>query len=173
MGSDGTRFVRGAATIPIDTFDRPWISVDQSTNTVYAIGHNIVDHDGYVTASTNDARSFGSVYPTDSPTYPHDSNSFGGKVAAAHGIVATAYTATQAPGATCPCVVFETSTNKGAAWNRHLVPLTGASSAPSPTIAADPHNKGHFPCRSSTRLGRRIRCTPPMTPARPGLGRPR
>ena len=144
MGSDGTRFVRGAATVPIDTFDRPWIVVDQSTNTVYAIGHNIVDHDGYVTASTNDARSFGPVYPTDSPTYPHDSTVFGGNVAASHGIVATAYTASQAPGATCPCVVFETSTNKGAEWNRHIVPLTNASSAPTPMITADPYHRGHF-----------------------------
>ena len=144
MGSDATRFVRGGGALPIDTFDRPWIAVDQSTNTVYDIGHNIVDHDGYVTASTNDARSFGPVYPTDSPTYPHDSNVFGGNVAASHGIVAAAYTASQAPGTTCPCVVFETSTNKGAEWSRHIVPLTGASSAPSPTITADPYLKGHF-----------------------------
>jgi hypothetical protein len=144
MGSDTTRFVRGGGTLPIDTFDRPWIAVDQSTNTVYAIGHNIVDHDGYVTASTNDARSFGPVYPTDSPAYPHDSKVFGGNVAASHGIVATAYTATQAPGVSCPCVVFETSTNKGAAWNRHIVPLSGASSSPSPTITADPDHQGHF-----------------------------
>lgn len=144
MGSDATRFKRGAATLPIDTFDRPWIAVDQSTNTVYAIGHNIVDHDGYITASTNDARSFGPVYPTDSPTYPHDSNVFGGNVAASHGIVATAYTASQAPGATCPCVVFETSTDKGATWDRHVVPLTNASSAPMPLITADPSHKGDF-----------------------------
>ena len=144
MGSDATRFVRGGGTLPIDTFDRPWIAVDQSTNTVYDIGHNIVDHDGYITASTNDAASFGPVYPTDSPTYPHDSNVFGGNVAASHGIVATAYTASQAPGETCPCVVFETSTNKGALWQRHLVPLTSASSRPAPMITADPYHEGHF-----------------------------
>jgi len=144
MGSDATRFVRGGGTLPIDTFDRPWIVVDQSTNTVYAIGHNIVDHDGYVTASTNDARSFGPVYPTDSQTYPHDSQTFGGNVAASHGIVATTYTAAKAPGATCPCVVFETSANKGGTWNRHLVRLANAASAPDPMIAADPSQKGHF-----------------------------
>jgi hypothetical protein len=144
MGSDATRFVRGAATLPIDTFDRPWIVVDQATNTVYDIGHNIEDHDGYITASTNDARSFGLVYPTDSPTYPHDSKTFGGNVAASHGIVATTYTASSAPGATCPCVVFETSTNKGATWDRNLVPLNGAASAPDPIITADPLHRGHF-----------------------------
>ncbi|MHB1582814.1 MAG: sialidase family protein [Acidimicrobiales bacterium] len=144
MGSDGTRFQRGAATVPIDTFDRPWIAVDQSTGIVYAIGHDIVDHNGYVTASTDHARSFGPVYPTDSPAYPHDSNVFGGNVAASNGIVATAYTASRAPGATCPCVVFETSTDQGATWDRHLVPVTDASSAPTPLIAADPSHKGHF-----------------------------
>jgi len=143
MGSDGTRFVRGG-TLPVDTFDRPWIAVDQSTNTVYAIGHNIGNHVGYITASTNDARSFGKVYPTDSSAYPHDSSSFGGNVAAAHGILATAYTATQAPGASCPCLIFETSANRGATWDRHVVPLQNASAQAAATIAADPAHKGQF-----------------------------
>ena len=152
MGSDATRFVRGGGTLPIDTFDRPWIAVDQSTNTVYDIGHNIVDHDGYITASTNDAASFGPVYPTDSPTYPHDSNVFGGNVAASHGIVATAYSASQAPGETCPCVVFETSTNKGALWQRHLVPLTSACVATCPDDHGRPLPRG--PLRFASRLDR-------------------
>jgi len=144
MGSDATRFVRGGGALPIDTFDRPWMAVDQSTNTVYAIGHNIVDHDGYVTASTNDARSFGPVYPTDSPTYPHDPAVFGGNIAAAHGVLATVYTASTAPGATCPCVIFETSTNHGATWDRHVVPLVDANPLSEPFVAADPAAKGHF-----------------------------
>jgi hypothetical protein len=142
MGSDATRFVRGG-TLPVDTFDRPWIDVDQSTNTVYAIGHNIADHVGYITASTNDGRSFGKVYPSDSPGYPHDSNSFGGNVAAAHGILATAYTAKQAPGASCPCMIFETRLNRGATWD-HVVPLRNASAQEPATIAADPTHKGRF-----------------------------
>jgi hypothetical protein len=144
MGSDATRFVRGAASVPIDTFDRPWIAVDQSTNTVYAIGHNIVDHDGYVTASTNDAQSFGPVYPTDSASFPHDSRIFGGNAAASRGIVATAYTASSAPGEKCPCVIFETSTDRGGTWDRHVVPLTNASADPAPYIAAEPSQKGRF-----------------------------
>jgi hypothetical protein len=143
MGSDATRFVRGG-TLPIDTFDRPWIAVDQSTNTVYAIGHNISDHVSYITASTNDARSFGPVYPTDTPTYPDDAGTFGGNLAAAHGILATTYTAKQAPGASCPCMIFETSTDRGATWDRHVVPLHNASPEAPPTIAADPTHKGHF-----------------------------
>src|SRR5690348_16029296 len=37
--------------LPFVTFDRPWLSVDQSANTIYAAGHNVVDHEGFVTAS--------------------------------------------------------------------------------------------------------------------------
>ncbi len=42
MGSDGQRFATGD---PVDTFDRPWLAVDQSTGTVYAAGHNLADHE--------------------------------------------------------------------------------------------------------------------------------
>ena len=76
---------------PLLTLDRPWISVDQSKNTVYAAGHNIADHEGFVTASTNGDQSFGTIYAIDSPTYP-SGGLFGGNIAAAHGELAVAYT---------------------------------------------------------------------------------
>ncbi|MGF7238534.1 MAG: sialidase family protein [Frankia sp.] len=134
-------FVRGSGH-PSNAFDRPWLAVDQSTNTLYAAGHNIADHEGFITASTNEARSFGPLYAIDSPTYP--TGGFGGNIAAGHGVVALAYTASKAPGATCPCTIFETSSDHGATFSRHVVPLVGAAKQPSPFIAADPTAKGHY-----------------------------
>jgi hypothetical protein len=142
MGSDNNRFAPGAT--PDDPFDRPWLAVDQSTGTVYASGANIVDHERFVTASANEARSFGTIYPVDSPAYPQAASIFSGSIAASKGVLAVAYTASSAPGATCPCVIFETSTDHGAAFARHVVPLVGAATSPSPFIAADPARHGRF-----------------------------
>jgi hypothetical protein len=140
MGSDAKRFASGS---PVDTFDRPWLVVDQSTGTVYAAGHNLADHEAYVTASTTKARSFGPVYPVDSPTYP--SQGFGSSnIVAAHGELAEAYEASQAPGQTCPCLIFETSKDHGATFTRHIVPTVKGAGSPEPFLAADPTVNGRF-----------------------------
>jgi hypothetical protein len=117
--------------------------MDQSANTLYASGHNIADHEGFVTASTNEAQSFGPIYAIDSPAYP-SGGLFGSTIAAAHGTLAVAYAATAAPGATCPCVIFETSTDQGATFIRHIVPTVDASSPAFPFVTADQNAKGHF-----------------------------
>jgi hypothetical protein len=143
LGSDAERFVAGAA-IPVDTFDRPWLAVDQSTGTVYASSANIVDHKRFVTASTDKARSFGPVYSIESSDTPQDTQAGGSTIAAAHGLLAVAYRASQAAGATCPCLIFETSTDHGKTFTRHVVKLDNASSSPSPFLAADPTHKGRF-----------------------------
>lgn len=133
---------------PMDTFDRPWLAVDQSTNTVFSLAHNIADREGFVTASTNEARSFGPIYAIDSPAYPSVINSSTGldrsTMAAAHGVLAVAYVATAAPGKPCPCLIFETSTDKGATFTRHIVPTINAAKQPSPFVAADPTVKGRY-----------------------------
>ena len=69
----------------------------QSTGTVYAAGHNLASHEGYVTASTIKAKSFGPIYPIDSPTYPSEGFS-SSNIVAAHGVLAEAYASSQAPG---------------------------------------------------------------------------
>jgi hypothetical protein len=128
---------------PQNTFDRPFLAVDQSTGTIYATGHNIADHETFVTASADGGQSFGTIYAADSPTYP--SNGLpGGTIAAAHGVLAVAYTAASAPNATCPCVIFETSTDGGATFSRHVVPVMNAVSIPRPFVAADPATPGRF-----------------------------
>jgi hypothetical protein len=128
---------------PKDTFDRPWVKVDLSTNTVYASGANIADHERFVTASTDDGKSFGTIYAVDSPAYPSGGNP-SGTIAAAHGVLAVAYTASSAPHATCPCVIFETSTNRGATFTRHVVPTVNGARIPRPFLAADPSRPRHF-----------------------------
>jgi hypothetical protein len=149
MGSDGARFAlnkdkQAAGGAPVDTFDRPFLAVDQSDGTVYASGVNLfTDRARFVTASTNKARSFGLIYAIDSTDYPHSTKA-GGTIAAAHGMLAVAYQATQAPGATCPCVIFETSTDHGSTFTRHVVPLVNAASSPGPFLTADPSTKGRF-----------------------------
>lgn len=144
VSSDGARTVGGS---PVDTFDRPWLAVDQSDGTVYASGRNLLASEGgiggqrFVTASTNKARSFDPVFPIDSGDYPQSGS---GTIAAAHGALAVAYAAASATGATCPCVIFETSTDHGKTFHRHVVPLVDATDAPSPFLAADPTTKGRF-----------------------------
>lgn len=128
---------------PRDTFDRPWISVDQSTNTLYASGANIADHERFVTASTDGGKSFGTIYAVDSPTYPSGGLP-SGTIAAANGVLAVAYTAASAPNVTCPCVIFETSADHGATFRRHVVPVVNGASVPRPFLAADPNQPGHF-----------------------------
>jgi hypothetical protein len=135
-------FVPGSGN-PLNTFDRPFLAMDQSTNTLYAMGHNIADHEPFVTASTDEAQSFGKIYAADSAQYP-SGGMFGSTIAAGHHVLAVAYAATAAPGATCPCVIFETSTNQGQSFQRHVVPTANASSQPFPYLAADPIAPGHY-----------------------------
>jgi hypothetical protein len=143
MGYDSTRYVPG--TTNPNVWDRPWLAVDQSTGVVYASGGSFPPPETrYVTASTDKGQSFGTIYPVDSPAYPGDPAAEGSTIAAAGGELAVAYTASSAPGASCPCVVFETSTDFGATFTRHVVPTVGASSTPSPYIAADPAGHGRF-----------------------------
>ncbi len=127
---------------PADTFDRPWLSVDRSTGVIYAASHNIVDHETFVTASTNDGRSFGTIYAADTA---HPSNGLpSGTIAAANGELGVAYTAASVPGHACPCAVFETTTDQGASFTAHFVPLVGAASVPRPFVAADPAGNERF-----------------------------
>src|SRR5262249_2157807 len=120
-----------------------WVRVDRSRNVVYASGANIADHERFVTASTDGGQSFGTIYAVDSPDYPSGGLP-SGTIAAAHGMLAVAYTASSAPGATCPCVIFETSTDYGATFTRHVVPTVNGPSVPRPFVTADPARKRHF-----------------------------
>ena len=129
---------------PAGTFDRPWVKVDQSTNIVYESGANIADHERFVTASTDDGQTFGTIYAVDSPNYPSGGLS-GGTIAAANGVLAVAYIAVPAPGGcAATCLIFETSTDQGATFTRHVVPTVNSASPPRPFVAADTTGNGDF-----------------------------
>lgn len=135
---------------PLNALDRPWPAVDQSTGVVYLSAANlsavdINNHEQFITASMNKAQSFGAIYAVDSPAYPEALSTRGSNIDAAHGVVAVAYTASPAPGGCAvTCLIFETSTDFGAIWTRHVVPLQNAASQVSPVLAADPVARGHF-----------------------------
>jgi hypothetical protein len=126
-------------------WDRPWLAVDQSTGVVYASGGSYPPPETrYVTASIDKGQSFGTIYPVDSPAYP-ESPSGGYTIAAADGMLAVAYVASPAAGGcSARCLIFETSTDYGATFSRHVVPLVGAAASPSPYLAADPAGHGRF-----------------------------
>jgi hypothetical protein len=88
-------------------------------------------------------------------------NGFSGIPASRDGVLATAYLAGAFPGSTCTtCVVFQTSTDDGASWHRHLVPAAvdgpalgahalnpldvSSSTAFEPYLAQDPSRPGHY-----------------------------
>jgi hypothetical protein len=136
-----SRFVSGN---PVDPHDREWLAVDQSTGTLYVSSGNLPGGPParFVTVSEDKGKTFGPIYAVDSTTHPTGG---GGTIAVGtKGVFAVAYTATAAPGATCPCVIFETSTDKGANFDRHVVPVSNAARNPRPYIAGSQVEKGHF-----------------------------
>jgi hypothetical protein len=142
---------KGIPTFGVNPFDRPWIAVDQSTGAVYV--STTAHPQRYVTVSHDKARTWSRIEALDCDEATpadasHDVNcgaypeTADGNIAAAHGLLAAVYTSGAAPGSTCPCAVFETSTDAGAHWTRHVV-----STVPSGTglfVAADPSHKGRF-----------------------------
>jgi hypothetical protein len=141
--------ITGVGVIP---YDRPWIAVDQSNGDVYVstTGHP----QRYVALSRDKAKTWGRIEALDCDeatppdanhsltcsTYPEIGD---GNIAAVDGVLAAVYTSSAAPGSTCPCAIFETSTDAGAHWTRHVV----ASSIPDSSglfVAADPAHKGRF-----------------------------
>ncbi len=147
-------------------FDRPWLRVDQSTGVVYlaATGHPQY----YVTASHDQGRTWSRLEALDcderTPPSSHEvcgayPEIGGALIDAAHGVLSAAYLAgspseaggggggellaTRAAAVTCPCVIFETSTDGGQHWTRHVVVDNMAANS-SVQVAADPNNKHNF-----------------------------
>lgn len=148
--ADRNRYAPGSdpATGGEGTSDRPWITVDQQTNTVYveatadAIQFNgTTRNQSWVTASHDRGRSFGTVYPVDSPALPQ---SGAAAIAAGHGVLAVAYSG-QAAGESTDGVVFETSRDDGKTFRRHTFSAPTTSSAPFGVyLAGDPAHAGHY-----------------------------
>lgn len=150
-GNDAARYEAGSqpATGGMGTGDRPWISVDQKTGTVYVSGTaDIIQFNGtyrteaWITASHNGAKTFGTIYPVDSPALPENG---GDDIASDHGVLAVAYVGSAANSSTDE-VIFETSTNDGKSFVPHALaaPVSSGESAFGVNVAADPSHAGHY-----------------------------
>jgi len=122
------------------TSDRPFMSVDQSTGTLFLTASaDLIQFNGttetrsFVTASTNGGRSFGVVYAVDDPHWPQS----GGiaTIAAVAGRLVVAYPGSDPEGRSG--IVLGSSTDRGRTFRRHLLVASGA-----PTVAADPSRPG-------------------------------
>jgi hypothetical protein len=161
--------------------DRPWLTADAQTGELYASFTDHDDASGgsltvpwelsdlacrdtvlvnpvfqcgrqYVSSSTDGGRTWSRFLPMDTATYPAaGTGGFSGGPVAAHGVLATAYSAT-GPGCDY-CIVFETSDQGGLHWDQHPTPATivpatlsdlDASVLFQPYVAADPSRPGRY-----------------------------
>lgn len=112
-------------------WDRPFLYFDDSTGTVYGQaggGQTDIDRqpgqyrtESYLTASPDNGMSFGTIYAWDSKEYPQAGR---GHMAVANGVVAVLYSARSAPpaeSATCPCMVFGLSKDRGMTFAYHVL----------------------------------------------------
>lgn len=113
-------------------FDRPFTYVDDSTGAIYmqgAGGQTSADApagqsrpQGYITASTNGGKSFGTIYSWDSKDYMQASR--GLSMTAGHGEAAVVYVAAHVPAkenATCPCLVMGITKDLGKTFDYHVL----------------------------------------------------
>lgn len=148
-------------------WDRPFLYVDAATGVIYAQaggGETDIDTEpgrfrtqGYITASTDKGRSFGTIYSWDSTEYPQIGR---GRMTAGHGVAAVAYVARTAPAsenATCPCVVFGVSRDRGRTFSYRVlknVPAPagrgGRGAGGISGLAADPAVAGRFALMTGT-----------------------
>jgi len=161
--------------------DRPWLTADPETGELYVSFTDHDDASGgsltvpweltnlacrdtalvnpvfqcgrqYVASSSDGGRTWSHFVPMDTARYPAaGTGGFSGGPVAAHGLLATAYSAT-GPGCNY-CIVFETSADHGAHWDQHptpaaIVPATltdlDASLLFQPYVAADPSHAGRY-----------------------------
>ncbi len=137
-------------------WDRPFLYIDDSTGVIYAQaggGETDIDTEGgrfrtqgYITASTDEGKSFGTIYAWDSKEYPQSGR---GRMTAGPGYVAVTYIARAVPArenATCPCPVFGLSRDQGKTFTYHAmkVPVPAGGRGGAAGFAADPTKAGRF-----------------------------
>jgi hypothetical protein len=132
-------------------YDRPFLVTDMSTGTIYVPGNGSggepPHRETFVRASKDNGETWGLIYAFDSPEYPQGGGM--SRPGAAHGVLAAAYVASSAPGATCPCLVFAASRDEAKTFERHVVreglpTQQGFGGFGNPSLAADPSRPGRF-----------------------------
>lgn len=133
-------------------FDRPFLTVDQSTGIIYAASSGAF---GALSLGARDGADLPSVYgryvvsSADGVTWsdPQPWGGTGSFADAANSVYAVAVTSGDAQ--LCEgaehCSVFETTADAGETWSRHRIPLGDAGGGLfGPLLAADPTTPGHF-----------------------------
>jgi len=129
--------------------DRAFMTVDNSTGTVYVSAADLPRNQRWVVASHDQATTFGKPQAIDSADYPEAGGEPLGDYipSSANGVLAISYVAGPAStGSACPCNVFETSTDDGVSWTRRSTPVAAN------WTAADPAHPGHFAILSGAGL---------------------
>lgn len=130
-------------------WDRAEVVIDNSTGTLYSTGHgrggDPVHEEDSVTSSHDKGKTWGRVYLWDSEGtgYPQSGR---GAIAAGNGRLAVTYVASKAPDVSmkCPCIVFETSTDDGKTFERHVIPNATPGSGRGVLLASDQSRPGHY-----------------------------
>jgi hypothetical protein len=158
VGQDKSRFAPGIvpAIGHAAPFDRPFLAIDDSTGTIYAVaeGGTAQGENGkskpqaYITASTDGGKSFGTIYAWDSngKEYPQLSRGMG--EAAGFGEVAVIYVASSAPAAEhsapCPCAVVGLSRDLGRTFSYHVIKGVSPATNVMSRLTADPTQAGRY-----------------------------
>lgn len=157
--------------------DRPWLTADLSTGTIYeasgsppgtgflgsfstgnpSLPFNAPPGDRWLVAS-RDGVHWTTPQRLGGGGVPGFSGASGNTISAANGVLAATLRATD--NASCqffvaalaPCTVFETTRDAGVTWDRHLVPVP-ADSTGSIMVAADPARRGTYSLAVSNSTG--------------------
>ena len=158
IGQDKSRFAPGIvpAIGHAAPFDRPFLAIDDSTGTIYAVaeGGTAQGQDSkskpqaYITASTDGGKSFGTIYAWDSNADEYPQLSRGMGEAAAFGEVAVIYVASSAPAAEhsapCPCAIFGLSRDLGKTFSYRVIKGVSPATNIMSRLTADPTQAGRY-----------------------------
>jgi hypothetical protein len=139
-------------------FDRSWIVIDPITSALYVS----ISDDALVQRVVLVSHDHGVTWSTPYPLDPDGQSRWGDGISGANGVLAAAYRvdpssagykASPSPAPRCDdvCAVFETSTDDGQTWARHVVPTSQVVPASGARpgvagvqVAADPSEPGRY-----------------------------
>jgi hypothetical protein len=139
--------------------DRPWLEADASTGVVYDSFVARIDPNGstrgrrYV-SHTKSGDKWQGPYPLDDAEHPGGGS---GTIVAGKGVLTATYTASAAPGRTCPCTVFQQSTDHGRTWRRTILPTDEGTFVLGGFVAGDPARRGRFAIAALDEAGTALR----------------
>jgi hypothetical protein len=142
--------------------DRPWLEADLSTGTLYEVSSGFLGpiseadptapqgpvSDRWLVAS-QDGVNWTTPQRLGGGGVPGFSGASSSRIVAANGVLAATFRSTSGPactffvGAGAPCTVFQTTTDAGATWTRHPVPVP-TNSTGQIMLAADPTTPGRY-----------------------------